>query len=175
MKKTNLFALTFLFLFCLLRATAAQPSPQWDSWRPLLGAWEAEGKGTPGAGAGKFSFAFDLQEKVIVRKSHTDYPAAQGRPAFVHDDLMVVYADQATNKLRADYFDNEGHVIRYTADFSPDGKTLTLVSDPVPSQPVFRLTYVLQNATAMSVKFEIAPPNAPQQFKTYVEGSARKS
>ena len=153
---------------------AEPPASSWDQWRPLVGQWQAAGKGSPGQGAGGFSFAFDLQNKVLVRKSHTDYPAAQGRPAFSHDDLMVIYADEGAHTFRADYFDNEGHVIRYTADFSPDGKTLTFLSDPAPSQTNFRLTYIMKPDDTLGVKFEIAPPNAPDKFKVYVEGSAHK-
>ena len=87
---------------------------------------------------------------------------------------MVVYADEAAHTFRADYFDNEGHVIRYTAGFSSDGRTLTFISDPAPSQPSFRLTYVKNPDNTLGIKFEIAPPNAPDKFKTYLEGSAQK-
>jgi hypothetical protein len=151
------------------------PSVSWEKWQPLIGVWKAEGKGNPGEGQGSFSFAYDLQNRVILRKSRTDYPAAEGRPAFAHDDLLVIYADEASHRFRGNYFDNEGHVIRYTAEFSPDGKTVTFVSDPAPSQPAFRLTYTMTEPTTLSIKFEIAPPNAPEKFKVYVEGSARKS
>ena len=146
----------------------------WDQWRPLVGQWQAAGKGNPGDGAGGFSFSFDLQNQVLVRKSHTEYPAAGGRPAFSHDDLMVIYIDQAAHAFRAEYFDNEGHVIRYTAGFSSDGRTLTFVSDQAPSQPTFRLAYVRNPDDTLGIKFEIAPPDAPEKFKMYVEGSARK-
>jgi hypothetical protein len=162
-------------LVCLARGAVADPPPTWDNWRSLLGNWEAEGKGTPGSGVGKFSFALDLQNRVIVRKSHTDYPPAEGRAAFSHDDLMIVYREEGSDRTRADYFDNEGHVIRYTAEVSPDSKTVTFVSDPQPSQPVFRLTYNLGDDGRLAIKFEIAPPTAPKQFKVYVEGSAYKS
>ncbi len=40
-----------------------------------------------------------------------------------------------------DSFDNEGHVIRYTAEFSADQKTLVFLSDRLPSAPRYRLTY----------------------------------
>jgi hypothetical protein len=162
-------------IICGRSSANAEPAAlAWDQWRPLVGQWQGAGKGSRGEGAGGFSFAFDLQNKVLLRKSHTDYPAAEGRPAFSHDDLMVIYADEGTHKFRADYFDNEGHVIRYTADFSPDGRTLTFVSDPAPSQPTFRLTYVKSPGDTLGIKFEIAPPNAPDKFKMYVEGSAHK-
>lgn len=147
----------------------------WNQMRPLAGQWKASGTGAPGQGEGKFSFAFDLQNKVLVRKSHTDYPAAQGRPAFAHDDLMVIYLDEGSHKFRADYFDNEGHVIRYAADISQDGRTITFVSDPAPSQPRFRLTYRAVGNDKLDIKFEIAPPDAPDKFKVYVEGSASKT
>lgn len=58
-----------------------------QDWGPLLGTWVAEGNGAPGSGAGTFSFALDLQKQVVVRKSHTEYPATAEREAFAHDDL----------------------------------------------------------------------------------------
>jgi len=154
---------------------ASESSAFSTNWQPLIGNWTAEGTGAPGNGAGVFSFGFDLQNRVIIRKSHTEYPAADGHPAFAHDDLMIVYQDRGPGKLRADYFDNEGHVIRYTGAFSNGGRRLTFLSDPEPSQPTFRLTYDVSEANGLTIKFEIAPPNAPAEFKTYVQGSARKS
>ena len=163
-------------ILSLLSSAIAEPTPiTWDRMRPLVGQWKASGSGAPGQGEGKFSFAFDLQNKVLVRRSHTDYPAAQGRPAFAHDDLMVIYIDEGSHKFRADYFDNEGHVIRYLADISQDGRTIIFVSDPLPSQPRFRLTYGAQGKDKMDIKFEIAMPGAPDNFKVYVEGSASKT
>jgi len=158
-----------------MSGAAVDNQSMWQDWRPLLGSWVAEGKGAPGNGAGTFSFVLDLQKQVIVRKSHTDYPATAEHEAFAHDDLMIVYREQGAQKTRADYFDNEGHVIRYTVDISGDRKTLTFRSDPQPSQPVFRLTYNIGDNGRLAIKFEIAPPTAPQEFKVYIEGSARKA
>jgi hypothetical protein len=155
-------------------AANADVDNQLQNWGPLLGTWAAEGKGTPGSGAGTFSFAFDLQKQVIVRKSHTDYPATAEHEAFSHDDLMIIYREPGADKTRADYFDNEGHVIRYTTGISPDKKTITFRSDPQPSQPVFRLTYNIGDSGRLGIKFEIAPPTSPEEFKVYVEGSAHK-
>lgn len=163
-----------VLLFYLSPANAKTAVPAWGDWQYLMGEWEAAGQGRPGEGVGRFSFTFDLQDKVIVRKSHTDYPATAGRPAFSHDDLMVVYAEDDPRKFRADYYDSEGHVIRYAAEFSPDGQTLTFVSYPVPAQPRFRLTYVKLKNNGLGIKFEIAPPGAPEDFRVYVAGTARK-
>ena len=102
------------------------------------------------------------------------FAAAGGRPAFAHDDLMVIYADDGLQKFRADYYDNERHVIRYTIEFSPDGQTIIFLSDLIPSQPRFRLTYTRGKADDVSIKFEIAPPTSPEKFQVYVEGTARK-
>src|SRR5438046_8770508 len=103
---------------CERSPASAEPTAMpLNQWRPLVGQWQAAGKGSPGEGAGGFSFAFDLQNEVLVRKSHTDYPPADGRPALSPDGLMVVYADEAPHTLRANHFDTAGHGIRYTHGF----------------------------------------------------------
>src|SRR5437867_12630677 len=83
---------------CERSSASAEPTAMTlDQWRPLVGQWQAAGKGSPGEGAGGFSFAFDLQNKVLVRKSYTDYSPAEGRPAVSDDVLMVVYAEEAVH------------------------------------------------------------------------------
>ena len=157
----------------------AFPSPQqshagdWDSWHFLLGEWTAEGEGRPGQSTGTFSFNFELQGKILVRRNRADYPATKDRPAFSHEDLMVIYSQPGLSGFQAVYFDNEGHVIRYSASFSEDGNSLTFLSDPEPSAPRFRLTYTKGKHGALAVKFEIAPSDKPESFSTYVEGVAR--
>lgn len=64
-----------------------------------MGSWTGTGNGDPGKGAGGFSLKPDLQGSVLVRKSHSEYPATQGRPATVHDDLMIVYAEQGHTRV----------------------------------------------------------------------------
>src|SRR5262245_23668237 len=92
--------------------TAAAGAPQaLEALAFLLGEWEASGGGSPGQASGGFSFAPALQDRVIVRTNHADYPAAAGKPSFRHDDLMVLYATEG-GEIRADYYDSEGHVVR---------------------------------------------------------------
>lgn len=146
----------------------------WDAWRFLVGDWEALGGGEPGSGSGSFSFQFDLQEKILVRRNHTVYPAAGKLPQIVHDDLMIIYPTIGQKGTAAIYFDNEGHVIHYTAQFSVDQKTLTLLSDPSPSAPRFRLTYQNVSPKTLEIKFEIAPPANSNAFSTYVSGKANR-
>jgi hypothetical protein len=141
----------------------------WSAWASLLGDWTAT---DPVGGTGWFSLQRDLGGKVLVRKNHAEYPAAKNRPAVSHDDLMVVF-DEA-GKIRARYFDNEGHVIDYSVSFADGGKRLLFVSDPKPGGPRFRLSYDLSKPDLTDIVFEIAPPNAPDQFKTFVTGHAQR-
>jgi hypothetical protein len=138
----------------------------------LLGNWTGEGKGAPGQGKGRFSFNTDLQGKILVRKHRAEVAGAGGKPSLIHDDLMVIYPQGGRGPMHAIYFDSEGHVIDYSATFSQDKKTLTLVSAPRPGIPRFRLSYVKRDEGGLAIKFEIAPPGKPDAFKTYTEGSA---
>jgi hypothetical protein len=160
-------------LVVLVCAGAAEDDP-WSDYRFLLGEWRGEGDGGPGKGTGEFSFTRDLQGKVLVRKNRTDIPATSGRPASTHEDLMVVYAGEGGRNARAIYFDSEGHVINYAASFSADKRTLTFVSDATPSTPRFRLSYTHGEGETLRIKFEIAAPGKPDEFKTYLEGAARR-
>jgi len=169
---------TLLVHFLLLLAAqvcAQQPKENnWNEWRFLLGKWVAEGGGQPGqASAGGFSFDFDLQGRVLVRRNYSEYPATGSKPAFRHDDLMVIYQEPEKGTY-AEYFDNEGHVIHYAVSISEDKKTITLTSDVVSSAPRFRLLYRQRKDDSLSIEFDIAPPGKPDSFSKYVEGTARK-
>jgi hypothetical protein len=160
-----------------LSAGAAAASPDDDAWKPyrfLVGEWTGEGGGEPGKGSGRFSFAWDLQEKVLVRRNRAEYPEVQGRPAFSHEDLMVIYRADQGGPTKAIYFDSEGHVINYAVTFSDDRRTLTFLSDAVPASPRFRLSYTKGADDSMVIKFEIALPGKPGGFKTYLEGHVRR-
>lgn len=151
---------------------AQAPAPKADLFEPvrfLAGDWAGETDGKPDSPSGAASFRFELEGRALVRRSHADYPAANGRPAVHHEDQMTVFAEGGL--LKAFYVDNEGHVIRYVATAIPQGVAFT--SEPV-AGPRFRLTYLRGAADTVTVRFEIAPPNAPDAFKTYVEGVTRK-
>jgi hypothetical protein len=55
----------------------------------------------------------DLGGKILVRKNHSEYPAAKDKPKTVHDDLLIVYRDAAAQPGKAIYFGNEAHTIEY--------------------------------------------------------------
>ena len=147
------------------------------TWAPfgfLLGEWIGEGGGGPGQGAGGFSFTIDLQEKILVRKNHAEYPATKDRPAYSHTDLMIIYPQPGSDRLRGMYFDNEGHVIDYAVEPSEDRNTVQFRSEASSTSPGFRLTYKKTGANALTLKFEIAPPGKPDAFSAYIEATARR-
>ena len=163
----------------IMAIAAGQAAPKddpWEKWSFLIGRWTGEGGGVPGqATTGYFSFERDLQGKVLVRKDHSEYPAAKDHPAIVHDSLMIVFRDEKDGTIRASYFDNEGHVIPYTASISADGKTIEFLSDAGASSPRFRLKYMQTGAETLRITFEIAPPGSPEKFQMYVQGEMHRT
>ena len=151
---------------------AQQPAARanWDGWQFLIGDWKGEGSGDPGNGAGGFSLYPDLQNTVLVRKNHAEYPEVKDRPAFSHDDLMIIYQDGKS--IRANYYDNETHVINYNVLFSPDSGSVIFTSDLIPSAPRFRLTYAKAENGSLKILFDVAPPGKPEEFSKYIEASA---
>jgi hypothetical protein len=96
-----------------------QSTKEGDNWEPfrfLIGEWTGKGSGSPGEAGGAFSFSFDLEEKILVRRNRADYPATKEKPAYSHTDLMVIYKEGPAT--RAIYFDNEGHIINYAVTVS---------------------------------------------------------
>jgi hypothetical protein len=161
----------FVLLLCapLLAQTSALKIDAFAPVRFLVGDWVGEGDGKPGSSMGAATFRFEAEGHALVRRSHADYPAGNGRPAAHHEDLMTVFAEGS--QLKALYVDNEGHVIRYLVAPVPGGAAFT--SEPAPG-PRFRLTYLHGAADTVTVRFEITPPNAPDTFKTYLEGVTRR-
>lgn len=163
------YLLTTIIFFAFTVTSFAQQN-NWDKWNWMLGQWHGEGGGEPGKGGGTFSFALDLDKKIIVRKSHSEYPATGNKPKIVHDDLMIVYLDFTGNPSKAIYFDNEGHTINYTISYTD--KTITFISDKIQNVPVFRLSYTLLDNNAVNTKFEMSQDG--EKFTTYVEGKCLK-
>ncbi len=168
--KTNVLIVIFTLVFLI--NSFAQQAPAWEKWSWLIGEFSGEGSGKPGTGGGTFSFTPDLDNHVLIRKSHSEYPATQNKPAIIHNDLMVVYTNYTGNPSKAIYFDNEGHTINYAVTYAE--KQVILLSEKIQGVPLFRLTYSLLDANKVSTKFEMAQDG--ENFFTYIEGkSVRKN
>ena len=162
--------LTIVLSLFFINTCFGQQSSSWEKWNWLMGEWSGEGAGQPGQGGGTFSFAFNLDKKVIERKSHSEYPATNNKPLIIHDDLMFVYLDFAGSPSKSIYFDNEGHTINYAISYSD--KSIILTSEKVPNIPVFRLTYTLLDNKNVNTKFEMSKDGV--KFMTYIEGESKK-
>jgi len=142
------------YLLLVLVAMSVHAQDPWKGLQFLAGEWVGEGAGSPGESAGACSFTFDLQRKVMVRKSYAE------APTFRHEDLMVVYLDK---DLKAIYFDSEGHVIHYTIEAGPD--SVRFLSEQ------YRLTY-RKDGDKLALDFDIAPPGKP--FSNYLHATLRR-
>jgi hypothetical protein len=168
-----------LVVYCVVSAThlvaqeGAAPA-NWDSWKFLIGEWLGEGGGSSaGQGTGGFKYYLDLNNRILVRTNYANYPATKDKPAFSHNDLMIASQERG-GLTRATYWDNEGHVINYTATVSADTTVWTLISDTSSVAPRFRLTYTKTSTATVAIKFEFAPPGKPDAFSTYIEAAARR-
>jgi len=161
--RRSLSSVAIVFAFVAAPAFAEQPDPL-SPLRFLIGAWDSVGHGKPGEATGVATFAPALHGNAITRTSYADYPATDKRPASHHEDLMVIYANAGA--IRADYFDTEGHVIRYAVRADEPNRA-TFTSDAVTGEPRYRLTYVRAEGQ-LNGSFEIAPPSAPTSFTTYL-------
>ncbi|MGE5377293.1 MAG: hypothetical protein ACM3XO_19730 [Bacteroidota bacterium] len=137
----------------------------------LLGEWQALSR--PGEPTGGFTFASRLQGWVIVRTNDAEYAATDDRPAFRHEDLMVIYRDEEENLL-ADYYDSEGHVIHYAGQAGEPGRVI-FTSLPAGPGPRFRIGYRLEQDGTLTGTFETASPAQPESFLPYLAWSAVKA
>lgn len=161
--------------FCLtaIAATQTQTKGLWADWEPFLGTWQGVGSGEPGQGKGEFTFEPSLQGAILTRHNYAEYPASKDKAAYRHDDLMVIYPDADNKKTRADYWDNEGHMIHYDVELS--ATRLVFISNEAEAGPRYRLTYLKSaDGDELKLTFEIAPPTNRKSFKTYIEASARR-
>jgi len=170
--KTAKIFLIVILIGSLSNVFSQSTKNDWSLFQFLIGEWLGEGSGKPGETIGSSIFSFDLQNKVLIRKSYADYPAANNRPSFRHDDLMIVY--QEKKSIKAIYFDNEGHVINYSVSLSQDLNTITFVSDINPTVPRFRFVYTKNGENTMKISFEFAPPGKPEEFSKYLDGVLKK-
>jgi len=160
-----------LILSMIVTLGYCQQNAPLDKWNWILGEWIGEGSGTPGEGKGFFTFEFDLDKNIVVRKSHSEYSATNDKPKIIHDDLMVVFIDQSESNTKAIYFDNESHVINYSIIYTEN--SIVLTSKKIPNMPIFRLTYTLIDQVTVDTKFEMSQDGI--NFMVYVQGKSKKT
>lgn len=168
----------FLCAAWVLLAVASYPQDArqdeaWARWRFLIGDWIGVGSGDPGKGEGGFSFALDLEARVLVRKSFSQYPPKPGETkANRHEDLMIIYPSEEAAGFRAVYFDNEGHVIHYMASFPAKQPSVVFESEQKPGSPRYRLDYEMGTNGEVLITFAIAMPGQP--YKVYLQGKSKR-
>src|SRR5579871_3671246 len=108
---------------------SAAPDP-FAAWTPLHGTWTSD---TPALGKGSFTLQRELQGRVLVRTNHAEVTKTADHPAGTHDDLMIIHVDDG--KPRADYYDNEGHVIHYDVTIDGNAKRVLFLSASTPASP----------------------------------------
>jgi hypothetical protein len=169
-------AVAFLFAF-VFPQTNAQTSADADPLKPLSfleGTWQAKTRGgSAGADASAtYTFQRELRGRILARHSH-DSSGCQGPVTFDcdHSDLLYIYPGPDHRALKAVYFDNEGHVIRYDVAVTDPG-TAVFTSDSETKGPQFRLVYEL-TSTVMSGKFQLRAPGQTD-WKSYLEWSGER-
>jgi hypothetical protein len=166
---TRVAGVTLILFSACASASGQEKQDAWADFRFLIGSWVSAGK----AEEGSFTLEPDLQGQILLRRNVANLPAAKGRPAGRHEDLMIIYR-VGGKQIKASYYDSEGHVIQYSVAPLAEKKGLVFVSDLESSGPHFRLTYTKGEGDTVAVKFEIAPPGKPPEFKTYLEGTVRR-
>jgi hypothetical protein len=171
------------FIFLLLWTMAPLQAQAVDPWAPLsflIGDWSGVGSGKPSdAVAGTTSFFTDLGGKIMVRKNRAELAPRPGeKSGTVHEDLMIIYPKSGGSGFRADYFDNEGHVIHYGLSFPEKQPSVIFESDSAAAGPRFRLVYRMdpretgrQGAGTLVNEFWIAPPGG--EFRMYLKGELK--
>ena len=153
---------------------ATKAADPWGPCRFLLGDWVAiGGSGQPGeALSGSTSFAFDLENQVLLRRNRADYAPKPGeRRGISHQDLLILYLPSGETQLKAFYVDNEGHAINYNVTFPKDGAAV-FESDAAPKGPRYRLEYQLNADRTLTITFAIAM--AGGEYQVYTRGGARR-
>jgi hypothetical protein len=162
-------AIALLLPFLSCADTETEP---WTPLQFLVGTWQGDGKAEDASGKGVTSFGWEVGHKVLVRRDRTEYSATASRPAYTYEALMVIYKNPASNKIEAQYFDGENHIIHYKLIPGLPSDSAQFVSD-APGGPMFRLSYKLVNAKDLTVTFEMRPPGS-SAFQTVASGVVHK-
>jgi hypothetical protein len=166
--KTILILLVAVTVF--LNTSFSQQNSKLDKWNWLIGEWKDNGSRQPAQASNTFTFTFDLDRKIIVRRTNSSQPDITGKYNFIHQDLMIIYPDQTGKPDKAIYFDNEGHIINYKISF--EGKSIVFNNYNIGNNPAYRMTYTPIDNETISRKFELSRDR--ENFITYEQGTSIK-
>lgn len=150
-----------------LPSFALADGPDFKSLSWLEGRWKAD-PGKDGATGGT-DVVREAGGTVLLRRNYANYPASGERAASHHEDLMAIYFD---GPLRADYWDSDGHVIRYAGSVDKDGAVV--FTDTAAAGAHYRLTLKPKGARGMEGRFEVEPPGA-NAFAAYLTWTATRA
>ncbi len=165
--------LLYFFGICLLTPVVASAQDAFSALQFLVGNWEAESTPAAPAVTAHTEFSLDLQRHVLIRRNHADYPPANGKPAYIHDDLLVTYREVKPVAVKATYFDSDGYYARYTVTTSAPGQA-TFVSDVIAGFPRYRLSYSLLPDGRLSTTIEVAPAGKTKAFAPYLQWTSKR-
>jgi hypothetical protein len=164
-------SLLLVFAFTgFLNTSFSQQNSKLDKWNWLIGEWKDNSSRQPGQASYTFTFTFDLDRKIIVRKTNSSQQDITGKYNFIHQDLMIIYPDQTGKPDKAIYFDNEGHIINYKISF--EGKSIVFKNYDIGNNRVYRLTYTLNDNQTINRKFELSRDR--ENFTTFDQGTSIK-
>jgi len=146
-----------------------------DKFAFLMGSWISPMSGEPGEGlASSSTFSFELDKQVILRKSRAESAPKPGEEkGLVHDDLLIIFQEREESFLRANYFDNEGHTLHYTASFPAKGKGDIFETDPTRPGSRFRLVYSTGTNDDLWSAFQVGVPGG--EFQSHEKGKLLRS
>jgi len=142
----------------------------------LVGEWAvAYRSGDPGtATGGAEDWRWEAGGAVLSRRAWCEFPDSPTRPAFRHEDLLVIYADSESD-LAGIFWDNEGHVHFYRrVEVLDSGDGVRLVTDPAVPGPRQALEYRFVRPNQTAAIFSLLLPGAPE-FKPYLRWECRRT
>jgi hypothetical protein len=157
---------------CLLTPVVASAQDAFSALQFLVGNWEAEATPVAPGVTSHTEFSLDLQGKALVRHNHADYPPANGKPAYIHDDLLVTYREVKPVATKAVYFDSDGYYARYTVTSSASGQA-TFISDVIPGFPRYRVSYSLLPDGRLSTTIEVSPAGKSNAYAPYLQWTSK--
>jgi hypothetical protein len=111
---------------------------------------------------------------VLTRRSWCEFPETPQRPAFRHEDLLVIYVD-SESRLQGVFWDNEGDVHFYRlVQVAVGGDGVRLVTDAAIPGPRQALEYQFLPPNRTSSVFNLLVPGAPD-FKPNLQWECVRS